>query len=145
VRGTLLVGRQKETGDLQHVRVAILGKLVTTCHPFVVGASIFGGAFLYGLYLNLAFPNEKPAGWAIEGAFKFCIFLLGGYSLIQSRFRGVELDLRRDEIKRAKGDTEALRKISSQLERIRQDKKTGDNFLVAAFFLGITLFLVGRF
>tara|TARA_R110001583_G_scaffold58042_5_gene173328 strand:- start:1428 stop:1811 length:384 start_codon:yes stop_codon:yes gene_type:complete len=127
------------------MRVAILGKLVRTYHPLAMGAWIFGVAFLYGLYLYLVFPNEIQGSGAIVGAVKFCMFLLGGYSLIQSRYRGVELDLRRNELKRAQGDSEALGKINLQLERIKQDKRTGDNFLVIAFLLGIILFLVGRF
>ncbi len=99
---------------------------------------------LYFTFSYFILMSGEPLVKVAVNSIKFFAFMLGGYSLIQNYYRGVELSARRAELDSANGDANVISSINEQLESIKKDKETGQSFLVYAFFIMLGLYLVGK-
>ena len=101
-------------------------------------------SILLGLAHYFVFAKVQNVSESAVYSAKFIAFLFGAYSLIQGRGRRRELNLRRQDLLKANGDPEKVNDVQVQLNHIKKDKETGEMLMVVAFFIILTLSLIGK-
>jgi hypothetical protein len=122
----------------------MLDRLVKTYPAKNIFIKIISVSSLLGVVHYIWLSSASSAIDSAIYSFKFIAFLFGGYSLIQVLGRRIELNQRRKELVSANGNSEKIREVQEQLDNIKRDKKTGELFMLLAFFIVLTLYLLGK-
>lgn len=122
----------------------MLGRFIKTYSAGNIFLKVLGVSLLLGLVHYKYFSSGSSVVDSAVYSLKFLAFLLGGYSLIQVWGRRVELNKRRMELVSSNGNPEKIREIQGQLNNIKNDKETGELFMLIAFFIILILSLFGK-
>lgn len=122
----------------------MLGKFTKTYSAKNIFLKTAGVSLLLGFTHYMYFSSGPSVVDSAVYSFKFLAFLLGGYSLIQAWGRRAELNERRKELASSNGNPIKIREIQEQLNKIKKDKETGELFMLLAFFISLTLSILGK-